>query len=439
MPEIINTTPPHPINNPNIKLLSTEVQEIISQKPNWIVRNGIVLFLSITIVLLATTFFISYPDVVNAKAKLISVNAPKEVQAKIQGSLVRLKVKEAEAVQENDIIGFMESRAVHNEVISLSQLVDTLQLITEISAERLPYFITNHYRNLGEVQPNYQLFMQAFTIFRQYISSGYYLKKKKMLQADLGFLQKLHSSLDIQKSMQVEDLALADKNFSASSSLSSDKIIADVEFRNEKSKLIAKAMAIPQINAALINNESGKHEKEKEIAQLENEIAQQKGIFLQSLNTLKAQIDEWKKNYLLIAPVSGKIVFNNFLTEHMQLKQGQTICFVNPINSIYYANIIIPQTNFGKIKTGEMVILKLPAYPFQEFGTIKGKLGFISEIPADSGFNARVLLPNGLVTNYKKNLQYHEGLTANAEILTADLKLSDRIFNGIKSLLNKNN
>lgn len=39
----------------------------------------------------------------------------------------------------------------------------------------------------------------------------------------------------------------------------------------------------------IITNESARHEKIKEIAQLENEIAQQKGIFIQSLNTLKAQ------------------------------------------------------------------------------------------------------------------------------------------------------
>jgi hypothetical protein len=63
MPEIIRT---NNISNEalgSIKLLSTEVQEIISQKPSWIVRNGMVLFLAIIVAMLATTFFISYPDV----------------------------------------------------------------------------------------------------------------------------------------------------------------------------------------------------------------------------------------------------------------------------------------------------------------------------------------------------------------------------------------
>jgi multidrug efflux pump subunit AcrA (membrane-fusion protein) len=429
MPQIINSRDSENNSTKNIKLFSTEVQEIISQTPNWIVRNGMVLFLAIIVTLLATTFFINYPDVVNANAALISVNAPKEIKAKTEGRLVKLFVKEGEQVEENKIIGFIESRAVHNEVISLSNLIDTLQAVTEKNTERLPYFITNSYKNLGEVQPYYQLFMQAFTTFRQYISSGYYLKRKNMLQGDIVFLQKLHANLGEQKTMQEEDLGLADKNFAASKSLSSDKVIADVEFRNEKSKLIAKAMTIPQINASLINNESSKHEKEKEIAQLENDIAQQKGIFLQALNTLKSQLSEWKNKYLLVASVSGKTIFNNFPEENMQLKQGQTVCFINPENTLYYASIFIPQKNFGKIKKGEKVILKLPAYPFQEFGTITGKLDFIAEIPTDSGFTAKVLLPNGLLTNYRRELQYHEGLSAKAEIITEDLKLSQRIFN----------
>ena len=86
----------------------------------------------------------------------------------------------------------------------------------------------------------------------------------------------------------------------------------------------------------------------------------------------------------------------------MQANLGQTICFINPINTLYYASIVVPQANFGKIKVGEKIILKLQAYPFQEFGSIIGRLDFIAKIATGSGYVGRVLLPNGLLTNYKK-------------------------------------
>ncbi len=434
MPEIITTPNLPTANGSNTKLLSTEVQEIISQKPSWIVRNGIVLFLGIIAAMLATTFFISYPDVVNTNATFTSLNAPKEVKARSEGKLVKLSAAEATLVNKNDIIGFLESRAAHNEVIALSQIIDNAQ--KNIDANEIGGLYTS-YKNLGEVQQPYQIFMQAFSTYKQYLSSGFYSRKKNMLQQDYSFLQRLHNNLEEQKKMQQEDVGLASKNFDANKKLSDEKVIADIEFRNERSKYISKAMSIPQINSSLINNENSKHEKEKEIAQLENDIAQQKNIFVQALNTLKAQLDDWKSKFILVAPVAGKVSFSSFLQENSQVKIGQTVCFVNPENTQYYARVFIPQTNFGKIKIGKEVLLKLNAYPYREFGIIKAKLDFVSEIPTDSGFIAKVVLPNGLVTNYKKRLHYTEGLSAQAEIITVDLQLSDRLFNELKSVFKK--
>jgi multidrug efflux pump subunit AcrA (membrane-fusion protein) len=434
MPEIITSPNLLSNNEGNIKLLSTEVQEIISQKPSWIVRNGIILFLGIIMMLLAITFFISYPDVVNANAKFTSVNAPKEVKAKAEGKLVKLSVAEGKMVNQNEVIGFLESRAVHGEVIELSNVIDNLQ--NSIDKNEFNGF-NNLYKNLGEVQQPFQVFVQALSNYKQYLSSGYYKQKKNMLQEDLSYLQRLHGNLEVQKKMQQEDLGLVTKTYEANKKLNDDKVIADFEFRNEKSKLINKSLSLPQINASLISNESSTHEKQKEIAQLENDIAQQKGIFAQAVNTLKAQLDDWKNKFLLIAPVAGKVSFAEFLQENSQVKINQTLCFINPENTQYYAQVFIPQINFGKIKVGEEVLLKLNAYPYREFGIIKARLDFISTIPTDSGFLAKVILPNGLLTNYNKQLHYTEGLSASAEIITEQQELSDRLFNELKAVFKK--
>jgi HlyD family secretion protein len=422
-----------------IKLLSTEVQEIISNKPNWILRNVITLFFLIIASLIGVTFFISYPDIVNGKAKLTSINAPKEVKTKIEGKLIKLMAVEGKLVKQYEILGFVESRADHNEVLLLSASIDSLQnLVQRNETENIPQHLTQSFQNLGEVQQAYQSFMQSFILFNQYLSSGYYLKKKRMLQGDVVYMQRLHANLVQQKMMQQEDVGLAKETFNSSKSLQEDKVISPLDYRNEKSKYIGKALSIPQISSAIISNESSQHEKQKEILQLENEIAQQKNIFTQSLNTLKAQLDDWKNKYLLIAPTAGKIAFASFLQENQQLQNNQTICFINPENTQYFAEVYIPQSNFGKVKQGQKVLLKLPAYPFQEFGAVTGKLDFISSIATDTGYLAKVLLPNGLQTNYKKQVQYHEGLSAQAEIITEDLKLSDRLLNQLRSVIKNN-
>ena len=98
MPEIISSLVDKSTESPNIKLLSDEVQEIISRKPNWIVTNGILVLLVIIVTLLSATFFISYPDVITANAWLTSMNAPKEIRAKTEGMLIKLLVKEGHPI-----------------------------------------------------------------------------------------------------------------------------------------------------------------------------------------------------------------------------------------------------------------------------------------------------------------------------------------------------
>jgi biotin carboxyl carrier protein len=234
-----------------------------------------------------------------------------------------------------------------------------------------------------------------------------------------------------------EDLTLTQKTFEANKTLNEEKVISDFDYRNEKSKLIGKKLSLPQISGAIINNETQQNEKVKEIAELENTIAQQKVIFSQAINTFKSQIAEWEKKYLLVAPISGKVAFASFVQENQQLQANQTICFINPNNSEYYAQINIPQANFGKVAEGQQVLLKFPAYPFQEYGAVVGKIDFISHIKTDSGYMAKVILRDGLHTSYKKAVQYKDGLTAQGEIITKDMRLLERFYYNIVKQVQK--
>ena len=411
---------------------SEMVQEIVSNKPGFLIRYGTIFFLFTIILLVIACWFIQYPDIVNASAKLTSINAPKEIVTKIPGKLIKLFAKENEQANTGDILGYMESTASHEELIMLSKNIDTAAAL--FNRNNLPdalSLLQNNYSNLGELQINYQSFSATLQTFKNYLSNGFYLRKKSMLVNDLSFLQKMHTNHLQQKGLNTEDLALQQKTFDANESLKNDKVISALDYRNETSKLISKKLTLPQISSAIISNEAQQNEKLKEIAELENVIAQQKSIFNQSLNTFKSQVDEWKQKYLLITPIDGKIAFATFLQENQQLQNNQIICFINPGNSLYYAEIYIPQINFGKVKTGQEVLLKFPSYPFSEYGSVKGKIDFISNIGTDSGYLAKVNLPEGLKTSYNKQVQFRDGLNAQGEIITKDMRLLQRFYQNI--------
>lgn len=426
-------------------IYSPQIRDIISYNPVWIVRNGIMLFLVITGLIILMSFFIEYPDIVTANAKLVSVNPPVELKTKVSGKLIRLYANEKDSVTKGTIIGEMESLADAGKIIELSgTIIKVKELITVSETGSAINFFENNYSRkgwdvgLGEVQEAYHIFMTSYRLFRQYLENGFYVRKKTLLDTDINFLLRLQQNLLLQKGMQQEDVTLAEKTFEANENLNKDKVISPFDYRNERSKLIIKSLGLPQISASLINNESAIHEKRKEILQLENEIMQQKNAFSQSLNNFMAALNQWQNNYLIKAPVNGKIAFSEFIQENQFYPVNQTICLVNPHNTQYYAQVQIPQNNFGKIKVGQKVLLKLPAYPYQEFGSLKGQLKFISTIPSDSGFIGKILLPAGLHTSQQKDLQYREGLKAHAEIITSDRKLSDRILSSFRNLLDRN-
>lgn len=415
-----------------------EIEEIISSKQPFVVRWGTLFFFVLLLFVAMIAWMIRYPDIVMAGGILSSINAPKEVIARADGKLVKLFVAESRQVKTGNILGYIESTANHEEILQLNEQLDKASgYIRNDQTDKLAIVSHHSFDSLGELQGSFQVYMQSLREFSEYLSSGFYLKKKKMLNEDIGYLNQLHATLLYQKTILSQDLLLADSTFKANETLKDQNVISSFDYRIEKSKLLAKEMTLPQVTSSIISNENQQHEKQKEIAELENRIQQQKGIFIQALNTFKSQVEDWKKKYLLIAPVDGKVSFATFLQENQQLKSGQLICFVNPGNTGYYIEARIPQYNFGKIKDGQPVLLKFAAYPYQEFGAVRGMITAINTIPTDSGYLAKIELPEGLVTNYKKNVRYRTGLSVQAEIITENKRLLQRLFENIIKKTNR--
>jgi multidrug efflux pump subunit AcrA (membrane-fusion protein) len=412
------------------------IREILGKVPPRITRWGNTFLFLFFVSLLAISVIIKYPEIVYAKITLISINGPKPIVSHGSGKLVKLFTGENTPVRQGDKIAYVESTANHDQVLQLSSRIDSINTLLQYGQfDRMTELLNNSYTALGELQQSYQTFSQVYIQFQNYLRNGFYLRKKSMLTNDLQNLEKLNLHLQDQKRIQEEDVALSRKNFDTQETLKKQDVISDLDYRLEKSKLLSKELMIPQINIALVNNVNQQNEKRKEILELDNVISKQRLIFQDALNTFKSSVDDWKRKYVIEAPVNGKVSFSSFLQENQQLQVNQTIGFVSQENSQYFAEMDIPQVNFGKVLVGQEVIMKFSAYPFQEYGVVYGKIDYIFYVGTDSGYLAKVNLVNGLVTNTKKQIQYKEGLTAQGEIVTHDLTLLQRLYyNIVKSV-----
>jgi multidrug efflux pump subunit AcrA (membrane-fusion protein) len=282
----------------NFRLRSDEVQEFISNRPNGIIRWGTTAFFFVLLIMGVVCWFIQYPDLVTTKARLNCINAPKEVITRTDGKLQTILVNNDDLVKAGTILAFMESIANPKAVNQIKIQIDSIaSLISQNNTNEIIRFFPDYtnqkfLRELGELQQPFQTFMQSFISFRDFISNGFYLRKRNMLQTDMSNIQRLHGILLVQQNLLNQDLSLTKQDFDANESLLKDKVISVMDYRSEKSKLIAKQLTLPQLNSAIVSNETQQNEKKKEIAELENQIIVQKNSFIQALQTFSSQIEQ---------------------------------------------------------------------------------------------------------------------------------------------------
>jgi HlyD family secretion protein len=438
MSTVLNNENLHSSSIDNFHLRSNVVKDFISRKPNFFVRWGTYVFFLILISIFLFSFFIKYPDLVVAKARLIDVNAPKEVTVKTEARLEMLFVNNGDKVKKGDVLAYIESTADKNSVSLLKFRLDTILLkISKNSFSQIKdYFIgeveTTQFKSLGELQQSYENFIQKFMRYRDFISDGFYLRKIQFLNKDVESIKQLQNILEEQESLLLKDLILTQKTVEINELLVRDKVISELDYRNDQSRLIAKQLSLPPIKMAKVNNEKLKNDKQKEKEEILNQIVVEKQFFIQAINSLLNEIYEWELKYILKAPVDGTVELKGIFQLNQSLKNGQLLFYIQPDNVFYFTELQIPQYNFGKVKVGQEVLLKFEAYPAEQFGSIKARIHFISATPSDSGFYATALLTEGLTTNYKKTIEYKYMLIAQADIITENVSLSQRIFNNLR-------
>lgn len=407
-------------------------QEIISRKPDFYEKWALLLFLSILLILVSCTWFIKYPDIIEARAVLTGTNAPKEIVPRQTGKLTALFAKNNQQVKQGDILGWIESNANAREVIDLAGRLDSsVKKVDQSNPQAIAGLFNKRFSNLGELQSAYQTFITALLQYNDYLVNGFYSRKKTMLLNDIAALHNMQTIAAAQRKLTVEDNALAEKTFEMNRKLFEQKVISAEEYRQAQSILLNKQLSVPQADANIISQQNQIRDKQKEIDQLTHDILQQQLTFEQALHTLKSSVEEWLKAFTLQAPTNGIVVFALPLQQNQFIEQGKLLGYVNPLDSKYYAEIKLPQNNFGKVDTGMKVQLRFDAYPYQEVGFVPGTLNYVSVVAVDSTFIGTVQLNKGLQTNQGKPLQYKNGLKAQALIITKDMRLLERLYYSI--------
>lgn len=431
---------PHTITELNQQARhSDDMQDIITAVPSWLLRWGITLFFSILVLLLSLSAFIKYPDIVKSQLKISSPNVAKPIVPKVNGRLDKLLVTNNQTVVAGQPLAYIESTANHAEVLSL--LTSLKKLHDQMLAGNLldkAFFNKANDNELGELQGAYQTFIQSYINYSASVQNGFLVKKRAYLLQDADGLSKQTNQLQAEKKLQQRDADLAEEEYNMHKKLEKQKVETPAELRQQESKYIARKAPLLQTDASLISAHTNLLAKQKEILELDNQVTEEKAKFSQALNSLISQAEDWKNKYVLIASEAGKVTFAGNVQENQIVSPNQDVFYINTGNEKFFGEMNIPQDNLGKVKQGQRVLVKLRSYRFEEFGMMNGTISYISDVPLkDSVFTSRVVFTSK-TSDMKKPVNLKQGMIADAEIITEDATILQRLTRNIIKAINTN-
>jgi len=417
------------------EIKSESIQEIIGMVPQWIVRWGISLVFFVLVAIIIAASLIRYPDVVKSTLKINSLNSPKGVLAKKNGKLTSLLVHDGQSVISHQPLAYIETIANPEEVFLLGKIVKEIR--ANLLKKRYENIALPTNLNLGELQENYQAFFQQYLEFKSTQKTGYYAKRKRFLEQDLKAITLLKSQIIKQKNVQLQEYANVEEEYKAYQKLFVSKVISRSEFVQQQNKFFAAKYPLELTETSILNNSTEYAAKEKELLDLEHVVVEEQSKFLQSLNELSSSIDGWIAVNVLLAPFSGKLNFAGFIQVNQNIVLNQELFIIDPGNNSYFGEIQIPQVDMGKIRIGDKVLIKMHSYPFEQYGMIRGKLNFLSDVPyRDSVFTGKVVFTAIENKDLDRRIILKNGMQAKAEIITDESSLLSRFFRSFTRIIN---
>jgi len=86
---------------------------------------------------------------------------------------------------------------------------------------------------------------------------------------------------------------------------------------------------------------------------------------------------------------------------------------------------------------GQRVLVKLRSYPFEEYGSINGKISYLTDVALkDSVFFAKIDFKEIPKNDLKNPIILKQGMMADAEIITKESSLLQRFIRSITKIFN---
>lgn len=425
-----------------------EVASIIERMPTRFGAIISVVAIGLVLLLLFFGWIIKYPEILTGQVVINTRQAPVKLVATTSGNIILLQSKSGTVVKMGEYIAFIKNEANVGDVRLLNKMLQEIEIYKINYKEHRHLFPEN--LSLGELNNKYFNYLNGLYQYLDYtIQQPYEIQKeinKKLLGLQIKKFDQLKNDYQNQKIKYKTSQSL----FKKDSTLFTKDITSKADIERS---IIAKANSELDYNA--IDKEINSTRYQINEAQNKAQVitiekaTKERELIINLFNSyfdLLDAIKKWERTYVFVAPINGKIDFLNFIKNNDYVQSGQELFKIVPNNNQIIGQLNLPENGSGKVKIGQNVIIKLNNYPYNEYGSVKGKVKRISLVTNQqtlsdnqnkiNSYLVDVDLPFGLKTNYGVELNFHAEAKGTAEIITEERRLIERFFDNLRHKIN---
>ena len=421
-----------------------EVASIIERMPTKFGASVSTIAIGLVLLLLLFGWLIKYPSVLSGQIVINTRQAPVKIVAPTSGNIILLKTKSGAIVNKGECIAYIKNEANLKDVQLLENMLSGINIHKVTYKEHRHLFPEN--LSLGEVNSKYFNCLNTLYQYLDYTIQQPYEVQKQLNQKLLELQTKKFDQLKNDFQNQNIKYKTSQSLFKKDSTLYTKNVTSKADIEHS---IIAKANSELDYNAIdkEISNTSYQIKEALNKAQVIaiEKTSKERELIINMFNAYYDLIDalkKWERNYVFVSPINGKVDFLSFIKSNDYIQSGQELFKVIPVNNQIIGQVNLPENGSGKVKVGQSVIVKLNNYPFNEYGSIKGKVKRISLVTNQqtlsdnekkiNSYLVDIDLPFGLKTNYGVELDFHAEARGTAEIITADRRLIERFFDNLR-------
>lgn len=427
----------------DIDIYNEQIREILSAPPKNILKIGILSILILLISIIVLSIFIEYPERLVMPAYFVSENKPVEVVNKTSNEISQIYLKDKSAVAKGDRI--MDFRSIlKKEDLAKLELFFQQQ---DLAAQKKDYLKIDFPvgLELGALTASYALLHQNFQEFQFFLKDISVNTRIASLSEEIKHIKNLNHSLDKQINYFAKEVSITEKNYQRNKNLTSGGLIAVVDKEQAESKLLSEKRNLESFRGNIINNNIRMEQLKTQINELgtskEKEYSLKVIHIHQLVDKLKEEINEWKEQHCILAPMDGVVSFSKSWRNNQFIPAGETLLTIIPEgeNQVFHVEGELSVRASGNLEKGQKAIVDLENYPSHQYGVLNGEVANVSLVPMEDFYRVSIKLPEDLKTTYDKEIPKNQLMKATVFISTKEYSLLERLFQNILDIVKNKN